>query len=267
MVHPFPEADDVAAGCRGRGEIGARDRAHPRPAPLARPRRRPGRQVLAARATAEQPHELVGRLARIELRGRRRRGRSRKWEGSSCSRPTGSTPTRSGPDRRAPREAPLRGRARRGQARNEKFISQRPRRGRRRGAQRSSTATAPSSKSWAEHRPPKRSSARASRSAGASGWSACAGSARCSACRSTASPRSTSSAPTARPLSPAMTAALLDAHGVSAGAYVSPHLISWRERIVIGGRADRRGGVRPGASSEPRRRRGSPTARRAKTGR
>ncbi len=32
-----------------------------------------------------------------------------------------------------------------------------------------------------------------------------------------------------------MTAALLDAHGVSAGAYVSPHLISWGERIVIGG--------------------------------
>jgi dihydrofolate synthase / folylpolyglutamate synthase len=32
-----------------------------------------------------------------------------------------------------------------------------------------------------------------------------------------------------------MTAALLDAHGISAGAYVSPHLASWRERIVIGG--------------------------------
>ncbi len=32
-----------------------------------------------------------------------------------------------------------------------------------------------------------------------------------------------------------MTAALLEAHGVSAGAYVSPHISSWRERILIGG--------------------------------
>ena len=32
-----------------------------------------------------------------------------------------------------------------------------------------------------------------------------------------------------------MTAALLEAHGVSAGAYVSPHIRSWRERILIGG--------------------------------
>jgi dihydrofolate synthase / folylpolyglutamate synthase len=32
-----------------------------------------------------------------------------------------------------------------------------------------------------------------------------------------------------------MTAALLEAHGVSAGAYVSPHITSWRERILIGG--------------------------------
>ena len=32
-----------------------------------------------------------------------------------------------------------------------------------------------------------------------------------------------------------MTAALLEAHGVSAGAYVSPHILSWRERILIRG--------------------------------
>jgi dihydrofolate synthase/folylpolyglutamate synthase len=32
-----------------------------------------------------------------------------------------------------------------------------------------------------------------------------------------------------------MTAALVEAHGVRAGAYVSPHITSWRERIVIGG--------------------------------
>jgi dihydrofolate synthase/folylpolyglutamate synthase len=32
-----------------------------------------------------------------------------------------------------------------------------------------------------------------------------------------------------------MTAALLEAHGVSAGAYVSPHIRSWRERVLIGG--------------------------------
>jgi dihydrofolate synthase/folylpolyglutamate synthase len=31
-----------------------------------------------------------------------------------------------------------------------------------------------------------------------------------------------------------MTAALLEANGVSAGAYVSPHIRSWRERILIG---------------------------------
>jgi dihydrofolate synthase / folylpolyglutamate synthase len=35
----------------------------------------------------------------------------------------------------------------------------------------------------------------------------------------------------------AMTAALLEAHGVSAGAYLSPHVLSWRERIVVGGEA------------------------------
>jgi dihydrofolate synthase/folylpolyglutamate synthase len=32
-----------------------------------------------------------------------------------------------------------------------------------------------------------------------------------------------------------MTAALLEAHGVSTGAYVSPHITSWRERIMIRG--------------------------------
>jgi dihydrofolate synthase/folylpolyglutamate synthase len=32
-----------------------------------------------------------------------------------------------------------------------------------------------------------------------------------------------------------MTMALLEAHGVSAGAYVSPHITSWRERILIHG--------------------------------
>jgi dihydrofolate synthase / folylpolyglutamate synthase len=32
-----------------------------------------------------------------------------------------------------------------------------------------------------------------------------------------------------------MTAALLDAHGISAGAYLSPHIRDWSERIVIGG--------------------------------
>jgi dihydrofolate synthase/folylpolyglutamate synthase len=32
-----------------------------------------------------------------------------------------------------------------------------------------------------------------------------------------------------------MTTALLEAHGVRAGAYVSPHISSWRERILIGG--------------------------------
>ncbi len=39
-----------------------------------------------------------------------------------------------------------------------------------------------------------------------------------------------------------MTAALLEAHGIAAGAYLSPHLSSWSERIVIGGRA-----IDPGA--------------------
>ena len=32
-----------------------------------------------------------------------------------------------------------------------------------------------------------------------------------------------------------MTAALLEAHGVSTGAYVSPHILSWRERVLIAG--------------------------------
>jgi dihydrofolate synthase / folylpolyglutamate synthase len=32
-----------------------------------------------------------------------------------------------------------------------------------------------------------------------------------------------------------MTAALLEAHGVSTGAYVSPHITSWRERVLIRG--------------------------------
>jgi dihydrofolate synthase / folylpolyglutamate synthase len=32
-----------------------------------------------------------------------------------------------------------------------------------------------------------------------------------------------------------MTAALLEAHGASTGAYVSPHIVSWRERILIRG--------------------------------
>ncbi len=32
-----------------------------------------------------------------------------------------------------------------------------------------------------------------------------------------------------------MTSALLEAHGVSTGAYVSPHILSWRERVLIRG--------------------------------
>ncbi|MGA9633789.1 MAG: Mur ligase family protein, partial [Solirubrobacterales bacterium] len=32
-----------------------------------------------------------------------------------------------------------------------------------------------------------------------------------------------------------MAAALLEAHGVSTGAYLSPHIHSWRERVMIGG--------------------------------
>jgi len=32
-----------------------------------------------------------------------------------------------------------------------------------------------------------------------------------------------------------MTAALLEAHGVTTGAYVSPHIMSWRERVLIRG--------------------------------
>ena len=32
-----------------------------------------------------------------------------------------------------------------------------------------------------------------------------------------------------------MTAALLEAHGVSTGAYLSPHIHSWRERVMIRG--------------------------------
>ena len=32
-----------------------------------------------------------------------------------------------------------------------------------------------------------------------------------------------------------MTAALLQSHGVRAGAYLSPHILDWRERILIGG--------------------------------
>jgi dihydrofolate synthase/folylpolyglutamate synthase len=34
-----------------------------------------------------------------------------------------------------------------------------------------------------------------------------------------------------------MTAALVEAHGVSTGAYLSPHIYSWRERVMIGGEA------------------------------
>jgi dihydrofolate synthase/folylpolyglutamate synthase len=32
-----------------------------------------------------------------------------------------------------------------------------------------------------------------------------------------------------------MTAAMLEAHGVRSGAYLSPHILSWRERVLIGG--------------------------------
>ncbi len=62
-----------------------------------------------------------------------------------------------------------------------------------------------------------------------------------------------------------MTAALLEAHGVAAGAMVSPHLRRWSERILIRGAETRAGGVRGrrrpsrrgrrGRRSQPRRRR------------
>ena len=41
-----------------------------------------------------------------------------------------------------------------------------------------------------------------------------------------------------------MTAALLEAHGRTAGAYLSPHTERWSERVQGGGRRDRRRGVR-----------------------
>ena len=65
VVHPFPEADPGLLDASAEAEVGAAIK-------LTRGLRRwrdlagvPAGQVLAARATAEQPHELVGRLARM----------------------------------------------------------------------------------------------------------------------------------------------------------------------------------------------------------
>ena len=65
VVHPFPEADPGLLDASAEAEVGAAIE-------LTRGLRRwrdlagvPAGQVLAARATAEQPHELVGRLARM----------------------------------------------------------------------------------------------------------------------------------------------------------------------------------------------------------
>ena len=58
-----------------------------------------------------------------------------------------------------------------------------------------------------------------------------------------------------------MIAALLERHGLRTGAYLSPHLASWAERVEVGGQ--------PGhaTSASPRRSRASPRPRRSWTAR
>ena len=62
-----------------------------------------------------------------------------------------------------------------------------------------------------------------------------------------------------------MTAAILQRHGLRTGAYLSPHLVSYRERVLIDGRELDAGGVRRIDRPRKRRRRaGQPHARRGR---
>ena len=63
-------ADPALRDPRGGGRDRGVDRAHPRGPALARPCRRPGRERAARRESrGEPPHELVARLARLDVNG------------------------------------------------------------------------------------------------------------------------------------------------------------------------------------------------------
>ena len=245
---PGRRADPALVDAEAEARDRARDRRRPGAARLARRDRRVARRGAAgaARRRRLRADRRVRRASRPLHVGRRRRRRPV----AAVAVPGGTVamlrlgrrrPRRRGaPDRGAPRVARRRDRARREQAR------QRGVRGQGAGrtwSPRSATSSRGSQeelgdRSWTWHALPERRGAPARRSS-------------CSGCsfglermrrlltalglaRRSASTRSTWSARTARARPSRMTAALLEAHGVRAGAFLSPHLTTFAERIRIG---------------------------------
>ena len=240
VISPYPEADDSLHRRGGRGRARARTStltaAIRRWRDLAGVRRGRGARARAGRAAARArraagAHRVLGRRRRASRSRASARWRSwpRRESTPSGSRELGST---------SAARARVRGGAGRGQARERAIRrARRPRRWSRRSA-RSSTAIGPSSRSSAELDVRRRRGIprlAASPSAGGSGSTACGGWSRL-----LGSPQHRFASihvvgTNGKSSVTAMTAALLEANGMRTGAYLSPHVERWTERIRVGG--------------------------------
>ena len=269
VVHPFPEADEALIDEEAEREIGAGDRAHPRAAALARP----GRGARSSRCSRREPmtrrpHELVSRLARVEFSEDGGEPIA-SVGGVELLETEGVDPEAGrGSDRGAAREAARRGEARRGQALQRGLRRQGPgRRGRRRAGEARRLPGGARGTGRIADRRPRRSCAGARSSAGSSGWSGCGGSARCSGMPQNRFASIHVVGTNGKTSVTRMTAALLEAHGVSDGRLrlAAHHLLARAGPDPR--RADLGGGVRRGARAGRAGGRRSPTAPPATRGR
>ena len=215
-------------------------------APLARPRRASPPGACSTRGSWSAPSRPSSSAAwrGCDLDGARRRGRWRRSARSRSSPRTRSTPSRrASASSRAPRAAASREveRAER-KLGNEGFVAKAPaevveaerekldryrRRAGRARARRSPGLDAPNRR--------RRTSARSSRSGCGSGSSGSGGWSRCSGMPQHRFASIHVVGTNGKSSVTEITAALLEAHGMSAGAYLSPHDERWRERMRIGG--------------------------------
>ena len=236
-VHSFPEADDGLIDDEAEREIGqaiALTRALRRWRDLAGV---PVKQVLAARADESSPHELVSRLARVEFSNDGGEPIA-SVGGVEVLETEGVDPDAvRGPDRGSSRPAPRRGEAGRGQALQRGIRRQGPRRrGRRRAGE--ARRLSGGARGTGAGRIATRSE-EILRKREVLGWKLGLERMR-RLCTLLGMPQNRFASihvvgTNGKTSVTRMTAALLEAHGVSTGAYVSPHITSWRERVLIRG--------------------------------
>ena len=265
MGHRWPEPDAALRDADVEAEVARAIEATQALRDLARRRRRGAGRARAgaarrAPATSASP-STSARLARFEFSANGDEpvatvgvpGGTR----ARAARPTRSTwRPRSAAPPSAPSGCARRSSASRASSPTRASWPRRPRR----SSRPSATSSTSCSRSWTSFHDargtsaaPRSTCSRSSCSACASGWSACAG---CSTALGSPQERfravhvvgTNGKSSTVR-----FTAALLEAHGVRTGAYLSPHLTSFAERIRIGDADRRRRATSAPRSSAPRR--------------